>query len=196
MKKTLLTAILMSIFSLAMLLGSTFAWFSETITVENNVIKTGKFDLEAQFKGTGATWYQLTSDQGVLFETDNAKPGDTAESHLKLTNKGTLDMKVYFEIIDEVAISDYMKANLLLHFTYKNQTFTLNYQQLQSYSNDFYFVLPGMNTSEVLSNATEQIKVVWELNPAMTVADGAGQTIMFTLKLKAIQADRTVADFN
>ena len=46
-------ALLMSVMSLflcfAMLLGTTFAWFTDSVTSANNIIKSGNLDIELEY---------------------------------------------------------------------------------------------------------------------------------------------------
>lgn len=55
MKKPLLLSILMLITCLVMLIGTTFAWFSVSVSSGNNVIQAGNLDISVEYSLDGNT---------------------------------------------------------------------------------------------------------------------------------------------
>jgi predicted ribosomally synthesized peptide with SipW-like signal peptide len=53
-KRALLTSVLSLVLCFAMLLGTTFAWFTDTVTSSGNVIQVGDLDVEL-YQHTSAT---------------------------------------------------------------------------------------------------------------------------------------------
>ena len=95
-KKSTKSALLMSFTSLllcfAMLIGCTFAWFTDTVTSGVNKIVAGNLDVEVQYtKDNGAHWHDLAS-AADLFQAGLWEPGHTEYVTLKIENKGTLAM--------------------------------------------------------------------------------------------------------
>lgn len=108
MKKTQTRrALLMSALSLllcvSMLVGSTFAWFTDSVVSANNVIKSGNLDIEVQYTLDGTTWKDLQGAQD-LFQKDLWEPGHTEVVALKIENKGSLALKYIatMNIVDEI----------------------------------------------------------------------------------------------
>jgi predicted ribosomally synthesized peptide with SipW-like signal peptide len=95
MKKTLMSAALMLAFSVTMLLGTTYAWWSETIVVEDNSITTGKLEMTVSYqdtKGDPDVWYPAENNGRSFFEANNWQPGDSTSRNIKIKNDGTIPM--------------------------------------------------------------------------------------------------------
>lgn len=90
-KKTLLTSVLSLVLCMAMLVGTTFAWFTDSVTSANNKIQAGNLDIELEYY-TGTEW-ETVEDATELFTGNLWEPGHTEVLYLRLTNKGTLALK-------------------------------------------------------------------------------------------------------
>lgn len=77
--------------SVAMLIGTTFAWFTDTVTSGTNTIKAGNLDIEVEYSTTGAngSWRDLNGTES-LFSGDRWEPGHTEIVYLHVKNAGTL----------------------------------------------------------------------------------------------------------
>lgn len=93
-KKTLLTSVLSLVLCMAMLIGTTFAWFTDSVTSSNNKIQAGtlKIDLELLDKESGK-WNSVKESQTPIFNYDKWEPGYTDVKVLKVENEGTLALK-------------------------------------------------------------------------------------------------------
>ena len=98
--KKLLTSLItniMAVFTLAgLLLGSTFAWFSDTATSSNNVIASGSLSVNAYWaEGNESvdtcSWTNL--NDGPMFNYDKWEPGYVSAKHVKVANEGNLAFK-------------------------------------------------------------------------------------------------------
>ena len=91
------SALLLSFTSLlicfAMLVGSTFAWFTDTASTGVNKIVAGNLDVKLMYSTDMEKWTEAT-DQTKLFD-DNAlwEPGYTQVVYLKIVNAGNLALK-------------------------------------------------------------------------------------------------------
>ncbi|MFA1821318.1 TasA family protein [Virgibacillus oceani] len=81
-KEKLGMSILIGFLGVALVSGGTFAYFSDSVQTNNNVT-AGTLDL-------GVT---NIDDEGVLFEFENKKPGDTFDYTFSMRNEGSLDIK-------------------------------------------------------------------------------------------------------
>lgn len=112
-KKTTKRALAMSFVSVflcvCMLVGTTFAWFTDSVTSSNNVIKSGKLDVEMSWADgktdpANTTWKDAS--QGAIFNYDKWEPGYVEVRHIKIENKGTLALKYQLNIIANGEVSD------------------------------------------------------------------------------------------
>ena len=90
-KRALLSSVLALFLCFAMLLGTTFAWFTDSVYSGNNNIVTGNLDVELEYL-TKDGW-KTVSDATDLFSDELWEPGHTEVVYLKLSNLGSLALK-------------------------------------------------------------------------------------------------------
>ena len=92
------SALLMSFTSLlicfAMLVGSTFAWFTDTASTGVNKIQSGNLDVKLEYKKRGADSFAEADETTKVFD-ENARwePGHVEYVVLKVSNEGNLALK-------------------------------------------------------------------------------------------------------
>lgn len=91
-KHALLLSALSMLVCMSMLIGSTFAWFTDTASTGSNVITSGNLDIEVQYTLDGEKWANLDGAND-LFQKGLWEPGHTEVVALKIENKGTLALK-------------------------------------------------------------------------------------------------------
>ena len=92
-KRALISSTLALLMCVAMLIGTTFAWFTDTASTGVNKIVSGNLDVKLMYSTDMQTWKEAT-DQTKLFD-DNAlwEPGYTQVVYLKIVNAGNLALK-------------------------------------------------------------------------------------------------------
>ena len=90
-KKSLLFSALSLMLCFAMLIGTTFAWFTDSVTSANNVIKSGNLDIELEY-WNGEKWVDVKGQSDILTNT-LWEPGVTEVAYLKVKNAGSLALK-------------------------------------------------------------------------------------------------------
>lgn len=124
-KRALLTSVLALVLSLAMLAGSTFAWFTDTASTGVNRIVSGNLDVGLQYWGVGEDGQKkwLTAENSEELFDKNAlwEPGYTQIVYLKVKNNGNLALTYAMQITpvhetvgvnvdgEEFKLSDYIK---------------------------------------------------------------------------------------
>ena len=91
-KKSLLLSVVSMLLCFSMLLGTSWAWFTDSVSSGSNVIKSGNLDLDVQYTLDGKTWNDLDGAKD-LFQKGLWEPGHTEVVALKITNKGSLALK-------------------------------------------------------------------------------------------------------
>ena len=121
-KRALLTSVLALVLSLAMLAGSTFAWFTDTASTGVNRIVSGNLDVGLKYWGGAESGWLTAEDSKKLFD-ENAlwEPGYTQIVYLKVKNDGNLALTYAMQITpvhetvgvnvdgEEFKLSDYIK---------------------------------------------------------------------------------------
>lgn len=124
-KRALLTSVLALVLSLAMLAGSTFAWFTDTASTGVNRIVSGNLDVGLQYWGVGEdgqkTWLTAENSEELFDKNALWEPGYTQIVYLKVKNNGNLALTYAMQITpvhetvgvnvdgEEFKLSDYIK---------------------------------------------------------------------------------------
>ena len=108
-KKALVASLLSLVLCFSMLIGTTFAWFTDSVTSANNIIKSGNLDIEMYWAEgtedpTNANWTDAST--GAIFNYDNWEPGYVEVRHIKIANEGTLALKYKVLIQANGEVSD------------------------------------------------------------------------------------------
>ena len=85
-KKALLQSALSILLCCSMLIGTTFAWFTDSVTSGKNVIVAGNLDVQMYWTEdlAGAVWYDAEDTSSVPFDYDNWEPGYTEVRYVKI----------------------------------------------------------------------------------------------------------------
>ena len=92
-KRALLTSVLAMAVCLAMLVGSTFAWFTDTATTGINKIQSGNLDVELEYSKDFAEWKKVDNTTKVFEDSTEWEPGRTEIVYLRVKNAGNLALK-------------------------------------------------------------------------------------------------------
>ena len=111
--KSLVASLIAIVICFSMLLGTTYAWFTDSIVNTNNIIKSGNVDVELYHKSNSDTDYSEVDGTTKLFVNANGgdilwEPGATATETFKIENAGSLALKYAFRI---KAVSKTTNAN-------------------------------------------------------------------------------------
>ena len=108
-KRALLTSVMALVMCVVMLVGTTFAWFTDTASTGVNKIQAGNLDIELQMKDSAGNWVkaegktlnflQKQGEKQVPSEDILWEPGCTYElPELRIVNKGNLALKYKISI--------------------------------------------------------------------------------------------------
>ena len=112
--KTLVVSILAIITCFAMLLGTTFAWFTDSVNSSSNIISSGNIKLNAYWMDATddpteeSNWIEFNGSP--IFNYDNWEPGYVEAKHIRITNEGTLAFKYKVDIIPNGVYSDLLAS--------------------------------------------------------------------------------------
>lgn len=95
-RNALFTSMLSLLLCVSMLVGTTFAWFTDSVVSGNNVIAAGNLDIELEYYD-GSDW-KTVNGATELFTGNLWEPGHTEVVYLKLSNLGTLALKYHLGI--------------------------------------------------------------------------------------------------
>lgn len=95
-KRALIVSVIALCLCFTMLVGSTYAWFTDSVSSTGNIIKTGKLDIDMMWADgdedpAKADWKDAS--KGAIFNSQLWEPGYTEARHINIINKGTLALK-------------------------------------------------------------------------------------------------------
>ncbi len=100
-KRSLLRSMLSLLLCISMLIGSTFAWFTDSEMSAGNVIAAGNLDIKMYWTDdlSGGTWHSVNdAAYNTIFSHDNWEPGYTDVKYIKLVNEGDLALNYQLTI--------------------------------------------------------------------------------------------------
>ena len=105
-KRALLTSVMALVMCVVMLVGTTFAWFTDTASTGVNKIQAGNLDVELlMYKNSTDRYVNISKDKNPIFGSDTSavaqndnldtlwEPGKTQVAYLAIENKGNLALK-------------------------------------------------------------------------------------------------------
>ncbi len=107
-KKALFFSALAMILSFTMLLGTTYAWFTDSVVSSGNRIQSGKLQVGLEYRtvgtdGTFGEWKDANGAKDILDPEALYEPGYVSMTLLKVKNKGTLALKYQLAMVKEAA---------------------------------------------------------------------------------------------
>lgn len=130
-KRALISSTLAVLLCVAMLIGTTFAWFTDTASTAVNKIQSGKLDVALEMSTDGVNW-KSAEGQTLTFKTkDNRaadkilwEPGCTYElPQLRVVNNGNLALKYKIQI---TGIQGDAKLNEVIDWTINDAAINLS----------------------------------------------------------------------
>ena len=92
-KKALLASALSLLLCVSMLVGTTFAWFTDSVTSANNIIMSGNLDVALEYSIDMVNWTAVDANTNVFDDEALWEPGYTEVVYLRVSNLGSLAMK-------------------------------------------------------------------------------------------------------
>ena len=153
-KRALLGSVVAMVLCLAMLVGATFAWFTDTASTGVNKIQAGNLDVQLQYatawdeNGNVTTWADAQGKQlefkkaaGAENETILWEPGCTYKlPELRVVNKGNLALKYKVAI---TGINGSAKLNDVIDWTINDADINLTEMQLKAGEEGAAFTIKG-----------------------------------------------------
>ena len=147
-KRALLTSALAIVMCVAMLIGTTFAWFTDTASTAVNKIQSGKLDVALEMSTDGANW-ESAEGKTLTFKTQDNRaadkilwePGCTYElPKLRVVNNGNLALKYKIQI---TGIQGDAKLNKVIDWTINDADINLTEEHLLAGQTGDPFTIKG-----------------------------------------------------
>lgn len=105
--QTYLTSLLCMVLCVAMLLGTTYAWFTSEVTNSGNEIYVGTLQAKLEKRNPDGSWAELnsTSTAKLYDNTTRWEPGYTSMETIKITNAGNLSFRYALTFTDGTVLN-------------------------------------------------------------------------------------------
>ena len=104
-KRALLGSALALLVCVSMLVGSTFAWFTDSVTSAGNKIVAGTLQVDLELLEEDGSWTSIKESGKAIFDYENWEPGYTDVKILRVSNKGTLALKWLAKFVSDYELS-------------------------------------------------------------------------------------------
>ena len=140
-KHSLLMSAISLLICVSMLIGSTFAWFTDSVASVNNIIQSGTLDVVLEYKTKWADNWATVNENTKLFKEDALyEPGYTEVVYLRVSNAGSLALKY---LLSFNIANDKKSTNI-----YGEEFRLSDYLQIGTYVQDEYAY--GTNYADIL----------------------------------------------
>ena len=173
-KRSLLMSALALLLCVSMLIGSTFAWFTDSVTSAGNIIKSGSLKISMKWadgKEAPATASWKNAADGAIFNYDKWEPGYTEARHIAVKNEGTLALKYQLTIVPTGEVSKL--AEVIDVYYFKDGKQIKDRADLSAYT-------PVGTLDELINN---EISVV-DVMPSGKLAEDEGFVATLVLKMQ------------
>ena len=158
-KQRLIASVLVLIMCITSLLGTTFAWFTDTVTSAGNTIQAGSLKVDLSHKAEDE-WVSLKKNpEHPIFNYDKWEPGYTRVEQLKVDNLGSLSLQYRLSI--EVAAGTADKtpdgktlADVIDVYLFKGESTAKSYADITKQNSGW---VSAGTLSEVMANPTKFI---------------------------------------
>lgn len=189
-KNLLIISFISIIFCLIALTGTTYAWFTSTVSNSNNRIQAGNLEVEllAQDVDSGQI-IDLSDDEANVFDIESLIPGEPVQTILTIKNKGTVDLRfaVFFDIQQDSdpMLSDKLKVYVKEYHENDNIIPIINIGTMADFAGTRGFI------SDNLSLGTSKTYRIWiDLDSSLANLETyQGKQIEFDIRLSAKQVE-------
>ncbi len=172
-KRALISGILAIVVCVSMLIGTTFAWFTDTASTAVNKIQSGTLDVALEMKDDSGNWVTAEGKTLTFKTVDNRaagqilwEPGCTYKlPELRVVNKGNLALKYKVQI---TGIQGNAKLNEVIEWTINDNAIDLTEVTLSAGQTGTAFTIKG-HMQETAGNEYQKLTI-----------DGIGITVYAT----------------
>ena len=172
-KRALLSSVVAMLVCITMLIGTTFAWFTDTASTAVNKIQSGNLDVALEMQNSDGSWASAEGKTLTFKTQDNRaagkilwEPGCTYElPKLRVVNKGNLALKYKIQI---TGIQGNAKLNEAIDWTIDDAAINLTEESLAAGQTGAAFTIKG-HMQETAGNDYQGLTI-----------DGIGITVVAT----------------
>ena len=113
-KYALITSVISLILCVSMFVGTTFAWFTDSVSSANNKILSGSLRIDVEVLQQDGRYKSIRGTNEALFNYDLWEPGIVQTANVRVVNDGTLALKYELQIEADGVIDSILNNELML----------------------------------------------------------------------------------
>ena len=175
-KRALLSSVISLLLCFAMLLGTTFAWFTDSVTSASNIIQSGNLDITLEY-WNGTTWVDAEGEVIPFVAADGRvdilwEPGCTYEmAPFRIRNEGSLSTKLLV-LLNGISGSEKLMEVIDL----KTRINNIPDSVLNGSAGDVFGRFEDAEIDIMYGQTEGNIVFEWSLAPQGIVTSGTGHT--------------------
>ena len=116
-KRALIASVISLMLCFTMLMGTTYAWFTDSVASTNNIITSGNLDVALYHTDKKDTEQEVKSDTKLFDDIELWEPGAVVYETFKVVNEGTLALKYRLSVDvtdnNDVKLTDVLKVGVI-----------------------------------------------------------------------------------
>ena len=104
-KRELTASVISIVLCVVMLVGLTFAWFTDSVTNKGNRIQAGNLNIDLLVRGENNQYQSVRESNAPIFNYDKWEPGYTLVKNVKVSTTGSLALKYTMNIVVKGEVS-------------------------------------------------------------------------------------------
>jgi len=160
-KRALFSSLVSLVLSCSMLVGTTFAWFTDSVESATNQIVAGNLDVELYHadKGTNGADEKVTNTTKLFDDVSSNlwEPGATAWEKFTIANEGTLALKYQFALnVTDAKVVNGVSFTKMLRATIVDETFDYTRANIEAIAENEWSDLASFTRPGNLAADTEE----------------------------------------
>ena len=113
-KRAIIVSLISILLCFTMLLGSTYAWFTDEVISKGNKIQAGRLEIDMLVRNENGEYISVKNDNTPIFDYALWEPGYTAVANVKVKNTGTLALQYGLQIITDGLVETLLNGDIML----------------------------------------------------------------------------------
>ena len=205
-KSALMSSVLALVLCFTMLLGTTFAWFTDSVTSAENKIVAGTLDVDLFLWNSETASVEITEESAPIFGANSLvaqnnaadtiwEPGKTQVVYLSIKNNGTLDLK--YKVALEVTDVEKNIIDVLYYTITPDATWSQTPEAWDATNAKQVVAGTNVDTEDVKLEASKEHFFALSIHMDETAGnDYQGASVTFDIKILATQIASESDSFN
>ena len=113
-KRALIMSALSLLLCISMLIGSTYAWFTDEVTSVGNKIEAGTLKIDLLVRNDAGAYESIKDSHAPIFDYNLWEPGYSEAVNVQVKNQGSLALQYNLQIVTEGLVQELLNQEVML----------------------------------------------------------------------------------